>query len=149
MGGEAGVAGAVSHSLTGAFMPVLLDLAGTTIKHVADKRQMAAVERMGEMLVSPDPAIRQQVINMIASKPSAVEKLRNIDTFFRRTAVVSGVESPREQRKAGGRVYPAKRLTLLERAARKAHIELAEGSKPLMDMPDEHIAHKLNVAKEG
>lgn len=149
MGGEAGVAGAVSHSLSGAFMPVLLDLAGTTVKHVADKRQMAAVEKLGEMLVSPDPAIRQQVINMIANKPSAIQKLRNIDSFFRRATVVGGVEAPREERKAGGRVYPAKRLTLLERAALKAHKELSESSKPLMDMPDEHIAHELHAAKEG
>lgn len=58
-------------------------------------------------------------------------------------------ESPREERKAGGRVYPAKRLTLLEKAALKAHKELAEGSKPLMDMPDEHIAHGLNMAQKG
>lgn len=149
IGGEAGVAGAVSHSLSGAFLPVLLDLAGTTAKHVADKRQMAAVEKMGEMLVSPDPAVRQQLINMIASKPSAVEKLRNIDTFFRRATVVGGVEAPREERKAGGRVYPAKRLTLLEKAALRAHKELAEGSKPLMDMPDEQIAHGLNMAQKG
>lgn len=149
IGGEAGIAGAVSHSFTGAFMPVLLDLAGTTAKHVADKRQMAAVEKMGEMLVSPDPAVRQQLINMIASKPSAVEKLRNIDSFFRRAVVVGGVDTPREERKAGGRVYPAKRLNLLERAAMRAHKELAESSKPLMDMPDEHIAHGLNMAQKG
>lgn len=59
----------------------------------------------------------------------------------------------REQRASGGKVgkrdYPAKRLTLLERAARKAHNELSEGSKPLMDMPDEQIASGLHESKEG
>lgn len=149
MGGEAGVAGAVSHSLTQAFLPVLLDLAGTTAKHIADKRQMAATEKLGEMLVSPDPAVRQQLMSMIADKPSAMQKLRNIDTSLRRIAIVGGVEAPREERKAGGRVYPAKRLTLLEKAALRAHKELAEGSKPLMDMPDEKIAHGLNMAQKG
>jgi hypothetical protein len=58
----------------------------------------------------------------------------------------------REKRASGGKVgkrdYPAKRLTLLEKAARKAHGELANGSKPLMNMPDEHIAHQLNMAKD-
>lgn len=149
IGGEAGVAGAVSHSLSGAFLPVLLDLAGTTAKHVADKRQMAATEKLGEMLVSPDPAVRQQVMNMIAEKPSAMQKLRNIDTSLRRLSIVGGVEPAREERKAGGRVYPAKRLTLLEKAALRAHKELAESSKPLMDMPDEQIAAGLHNAKEG
>ena len=62
-----------------------------------------------------------------------------------------GVIQPweREERKAGGRVYPAKRLNLLEKAAMRAHKELAESSKPLMDMPDEHIAHGLNMAQKG
>lgn len=149
IGGEAGIAGALSHSFTGAFMPVLLDLAGTTAKHFADKRSMASLEKLGEMLVSPDPAARQQLINMIAEKPSAMSKLRNIETSFRRMGVIGGVEARREERAKGGKVYPAKRLTLLEKAARKAHNEISEGSKPLMDMPDEHIAQGLNVAKEG
>lgn len=149
LGGEAGVAGALSHSFTGAFMPVLLDLAGTTVKHFSDKQSMASMEKLGEMLISPDPAVRQKLIDMIAEKPSAMSKLRNIETSLRRMAIVGGVEAPREERKAGGRVYPAKRLTLLEKAALKAHNELAEGSKPLMDMPDEEIASGLHVAKEG
>lgn len=147
-GGEAGVVGALSHSITGAIAPVLLDVAGTTAKHLSEKRGMDAAERLGEMLVSPDPAVRQQVINMIAESPTAVQKLRNVDTSLRRMAIYTGVDRSREKRKAGGRVYPAKRLTLLEKAALKAHKELAEGSKPLMDMPDESIAHQLNVAKD-
>lgn len=148
MGGEAGLAGAYSHSITQAILPVLLDLTGTTVKHVSDRRRLDSIERLGEMLVSPDPAVRQQVMDMIASKPSAMEKLRNIDTSLRRLVTIGGVEPAREQRKSGGKVYPAKRLTLLEKAARKAHGELANGSKPLMNMPDEHIAHQLNMAKD-
>lgn len=149
IGGEAGLATAFSHSLTGALTPVLFDLAGTTAKHLADKRSMAAMEKLGSMLVSPDPAVRQQVMEMIAQKPSAMAKLRNIETSFRRMGVIGGVEAPREERAKGGKVYPAKRLTLLEKAARKAHNELSEGSKPLMDMSDEQIASGLHEAKEG
>ena len=148
MGGEAGITGAFTHSFSQAFLPVLLDLAGTTVKHVADRRALDATEKLGEMLVSPDPAVRQQLMGMIASKPSAMQKLRNIDSSLRRMAIVGGVTSEREHRKAGGRVYPAKRLNLLEKAALKAHGELAEGSKPLMNMSDEHIAHQLNMAKD-
>lgn len=55
----------------------------------------------------------------------------------------------REQRAAGGKVqkkdYPAKRLTL---AARRAFREIAEETKPIMDLPDEHVAASLHAAKE-
>ena len=56
----------------------------------------------------------------------------------------------REEYKRGGKVgYPAKKLSPIERAAARAYKEIAESTKPLMDMPDEHIAHALNMAKGG
>lgn len=59
---------------------------------------------------------------------------------------VGGKERP--ERAKGGRIgkpdYPAKRLTL---AAKRAHREIADESRPLMDMPDEHIAEALHRAK--
>ena len=64
------------------------------------------------------------------------------------------VEKPteqREERASGGKVnkrdYPAKRLTRLERAARKAFNEISQETKPLMEMPDEHIVHALDQVK--
>lgn len=58
----------------------------------------------------------------------------------------------REGRASGGKVskrdYPAKRLTVLERAARRAYNDIANESKPIMDMPDEHVAHALNLNKD-
>lgn len=147
LGGEAGLAGVLSHSASMAFLPVLLDVGGVTLKHVSDKRSMAALEQLGAKLVSPDPAVRQEVINMIASKPSAMAKLRNVETSLRRLAATEGV-SRREERASGGKVYPAKRLTALERAARRAYNDIANESKPIMDMPDEHVAHALNLNKD-
>lgn len=82
---------------------------------------------------------------MPRKNPTSAVKAKNVGIG----ATLSGMQPwEREERKAGGRVYPAKRLTLLEKAARKAHGELANGSKPLMNMPDEHIAHQLNMAKD-
>ena len=148
MGGEAGVVGMLSHSMTSAFIPVLLDIAGVSAKHVADKRNMEAVEKLGEMLVSPNPAVRQKVMDMIAKKPEAMQKLRNIDNSLRRLGTVSAMDTDRTERKAGGRVYPAKKLTLMEKAARKAFNDIANESKPLMDMPDEQIVNALRIAKD-
>jgi hypothetical protein len=57
----------------------------------------------------------------------------------------------REERASGGKVgkkdYPAKRLTRLERAARKAHNQIALETKPLMSRPDEQIVQALEIAK--
>ena len=57
----------------------------------------------------------------------------------------------RTQRASGGKIskrdYPAKRLNKLERAARRAFNEISQETKPLMDMPDEHIVTALDQVK--
>jgi hypothetical protein len=58
----------------------------------------------------------------------------------------------REERASGGKVgkrdYPAKRLTRLEKAAQRAHNQIALETKPLLDQPDEQIAHALEIASK-
>lgn len=51
----------------------------------------------------------------------------------------------REGRASGGRIkdYPAKRLSGLERAAQRAFKDIANETKPIMEMPDEHVAGHL------
>jgi hypothetical protein len=58
-------------------------------------------------------------------------------------------ETQKEQREEyakGGKVYPAKKMSHMERAAAKAFNDIANETKPLMDVPDEHIAHALGMA---
>lgn len=57
-------------------------------------------------------------------------------------------EEDRSPRAGGGRVYPAKKLSLMEKAARKAFNDIALESRPLMDMPDEAIVKALDLAKD-
>jgi hypothetical protein len=57
-------------------------------------------------------------------------------------------EEDRTPRAAGGKVYPAKKLSLMEKAARKAFNDIALESRPLMDMPDEAIVKALDLAKD-
>jgi hypothetical protein len=52
----------------------------------------------------------------------------------------------REEYAKGGKVYPAKKMSHMERAAAKAFNDIANETKPLMDVPDEHIAHALGMA---
>jgi hypothetical protein len=61
-------------------------------------------------------------------------------------------DDTREERAAGGKVskrdYPAKRLTRMERAVKRAQDAIALETKPLMDRPDEQIAQALEIAKD-
>lgn len=62
----------------------------------------------------------------------------------------SMAQEDREQRASGGKLgnrdYPAKRLTRLERAARKAQQEIALETKPIMNQPDAMVAKALEIA---
>lgn len=128
--------GAVSHNPK--FAPLIAG--GHLAKTYADRATAAAVDDLLELI-----RVGGKRANMPKKNVTSGVKAKNVGI-----GATLGLTQPweREERKAGGKVYPAKRLTLLERMARKAHNELAESSKPLMDMSDEHIAHQLNVAKD-
>jgi hypothetical protein len=70
-------------------------------------------------------------------------------------ASVAPIMTPEENRAgraSGGKVdkrdYPAKRLTRMEKALKRAQTALAEETKPIMQMPDHHVASVLEQAKE-
>ena len=129
--------GAVSHNPK--FAPIIAG--GHLAKTYADRVTAAAVDDLLELI-----RVGGKRSNMPKKNVTGGVKAKNVGV-----GATLGVIQPweREERKAGGRVYPAKRLNLLEKAALRAHKELAESSKPLMDMPDEHIAHGLNMAQKG
>jgi hypothetical protein len=60
-------------------------------------------------------------------------------------------QEQREQRASGGAVgkrdYPAKRLTRMERAVKRAQDAISLETKPLMEQPDHLIAHALELSK--
>lgn len=59
--------------------------------------------------------------------------------------IVGEVTTEEPQKRArGGRTYPARKLSL---EARRAHKEIADETRHLMDLPDEHIAAALRLAK--
>lgn len=59
---------------------------------------------------------------------------------------------PRTTRAAGGKIgkkdYPAKRLTRMERAVKRAQEAIALETRPIMNMPDEAVAQALHLAKD-
>jgi hypothetical protein len=83
--------------------------------------------------------------------PRSVASPKTREALIRGSVEYMGDEDNREGRATGGKVakkdYPAKRLTRLERAARRAFNEIANETKPLMDLPDEQIVNALDQVK--
>ena len=128
--------GAVSHNPK--FAPLIAG--GHLAKTYADRATAAAVDDLLELI-----RVGGKRTNMPRRNPTSAVKAKNVGI-----GATMGLTQPyeREQRKSGGKVYPAKRLTLLERMARKAHNEMAEDSKHIMDIPDEYVAQQLKMAKD-
>jgi hypothetical protein len=124
-----------------------------------------AVE-IASRLTSPDESIRYAAIKEVSRNPKAMSRISNIvssinSMLSKGAGPVAGIgaarmganeEVNRNRRASGGKVgkrdYPAKRLTRLEKAAQRAHNEIAHETKPLLDQPDEQIAHALEIASK-
>lgn len=114
--------------------------------NLADK---TAVE-IAKKLVSNDPQAVQEAINSISKNPHTLKALRGAyGASLAPLAARKSIEQQREQRASGGRVYPAKRLSTIEKAARRAHLDIAKELEPIMDMPDDVVANALNLANGG
>lgn len=118
-----------------------------------------AVGAYGLARVLSSPATAPYAAGLARALSAAAQKVASPELAMKAPAVraaysayVNSLQNAtgesRPERAKGGRIgkpdYPAKRLTL---AARRAHREIADESRPLMDMPDEHIAEALHRAK--
>lgn len=132
--------------------------AQAALEHVSSVMGKNQANALARKLISKDPKDLQQVASTIAQNSKAMEKLRNV------TKSLSILESAkagkdkgslaaedREGRASGGKVgnrdYPAKRLTRLERAAKKAQDAIALETRPIMDKPDALVAKALEIAR--
>lgn len=93
-------------------------------------------------LVSKDPALQSKIRTAFAAKSRGVMQGRP----------VAAQDQDREERASGGRLgnrdYPAKRLSRVERAAKRAMDSIALETKPLMNQPDQVIADALKLASQ-
>lgn len=94
-----------------------------------------------------NPTIGRQLLMNVPTKQLSARKEifgRALQKSLYQPSDVSG--DKREEYAKGGKVYPAKKMSHMERAAAKAFNDIANETKPLMDVPDEHIAHALGMA---
>jgi hypothetical protein len=116
-------------------------------RYAASNAKMNEVyaRRLAEMLVSPDPQDVQKAMQVVNSNPAMSSAISKANIFMQQ---LMGAETARPQRASGGKVdkrdYPAKRLTRMERALKRAQNALAEETKPIMQMPDHLVALALD-----
>jgi hypothetical protein len=101
------------------------------------------------------PRAAQAIAAALKNKtPATLANLRNVLTMELREhfgTPTPTVSQDREERASGGKIkkrdYPAKKLTLLERAAKRAQEAIALETKPIMQQPDALVAKALEIAK--
>lgn len=113
-------------------------------------------------LALASPRISPYFVNALKNPTKeAISKLRSavVSTARQRLTTPSIIDhgpvpvmaEDREQRASGGALgrkdYPAKRLTRMERAVKRAQDAISLETKPLMDQPDHVIAHALEISK--
>jgi hypothetical protein len=106
-------------------------------------------KKLAERLVSTDPMAVREAMTEINKSPALKQAFSKAEIIMQQLA---GSEGARANRASGGKVdkrdYPAKRLTRMERALKRAQDSLAEETKPIMSLDDSHVAQALHIAKE-
>ncbi len=146
------------HHRTFGMAHLLYDPAGTAMAAIPG---MAA--HYGEKYLANKAANRLEDIIARGGKKSALPSLNPMESIAGRTAATPTMMAPynmpnqvvsedRGEYASGGKVgkrdYPAKRLSRMEKAVKRAQEAIALETKPLMDRPDEQIARALEIAKD-
>lgn len=125
--------------------------AGVAGKYTEGKLMKAAEENLKDTIAAGGQSANIPKANPMTSlKGRAVGVPTTVSPLFTPSAPVYAED--REERASGGRLgnrdYPAKRLSRVERAAKRAMDAIALESKPLMDQPDQVIADALKLASQ-
>jgi hypothetical protein len=133
------------HAIAGGGLPGLV--AGRVLSHFSNMLGKKTTEAMAKKLISDDPSAMQEVIGVITQSPKAMNRLRQITQTASAVAPELGnYQTSRKGRAEGGKVYPAKAASRMEKAVTRAQKSIAQETKPLMSMPDHQIARALEIA---
>jgi hypothetical protein len=151
------VLGAAAHGPVGMGLGAA---AQATIEHLASTLNESQARFLAQKLLSKNPKDLRVAAQIIAENPKTMSKLRNITQSLSALSArevtrkePSIAASDREERASGGSVgkrdYPAKRLSRLERAAKRAQAEIALETKPIMQKPDALVAQALEMTRDN
>lgn len=123
---------------------------------------LAGISLLAEPFSAMGTAASANIVARILSRPRTAKAAANLantrtkqayDAYLAALRAEMGqvIEEPRQERASGGRIgkrdYPAKKLSSLEKAARRALGGIAKDTTHIMDMPDEEVANALRMAK--
>jgi len=114
---------------------------------------------LANKLVSDDPTVRDEAIRLISTNPKAMEAVRKADTAMTALAVKSKELIPQKPKDeelrpagkaaayaTGGRV--AMTADTLMRMVERSRKRIQDGTKQILETPDEHVVQALKVANQ-
>jgi hypothetical protein len=131
---------------------------GAIVKY-SSKANQNVMTKIGQMLASDDPQVRDAAIRATASNPNAMNALRKLENTLSLSASKQTNDylsaspqntlQPAINRATGGRVGHEHLVTRLMRAAERAKKTANSVTEPLLQAPDEHIVKALHIANEA
>jgi len=131
---------------------------GAMVKY-SSKANQNVMTKIGQMLASDDPKIKDAAIRATASNPDAMNALRKLENTLSISASKQTNDNlsnppqntlqPAITRATGGRVGHEHLVTRLMRAAERAKKTANSVTEPLLQAPDEHIVKALHIANEA
>jgi dipeptidase len=141
-------------------------MAETLAQHLKGSFDSRKAIEIANRLTSPDEAVRHAAIKEVSENPQAMSRIGNIvnsinSMLSKSAGPAAGIgasrmgaqeEVNRSGRAAGGKVgkrdYPARKLTRMEKALKRAQDAMSLETKSLMQIPDAQIAQALDIAKD-
>jgi hypothetical protein len=130
-------------------------LAGFLAERALKIGEKSAID-LANKLVSDDPTVRDEAIKIISTNPKAMDALRRADSAMTALTVktrelVSQKPKDEEMRTApayatGGRIGVT--ADTLMRMVERSRKKIQDGTKRILETPDEHVVHALKVANQ-
>jgi len=130
-------------------------LAGFLAERALKIGEKSAVE-LATKLVSDDPAVRDEAIQIISTNPKAMDALRRADSAMTALTVKTRElvpQRPKEEEMGtapayatGGRI--AMTADTLMRMVERSRKKIQDGTKRILETPDEHVVRALKVANQ-
>lgn len=128
--------------------------AGVAGKYLENKLMRSAGEELKDIIAAGGKSANIPKVSPMTSVQSRAVGVPTVTSpvLTPSASAVYAQDQDREERASGGRLgnrdYPAKRLTRVERAAKRAMDAIALDTKPLLDQPDQVIADALKLASK-
>jgi hypothetical protein len=130
-------------------------LAGFLAERALKIGEKSAID-LANKLVSDDPTVRDEAIKIISTNPKAMDALRRADSAMTALTVKTRELVPQKPKDEEMRTAPAYATggrigvtaDTLMRMVERSRKKIQDGTKRILETPDEHVVHALKVANQ-